>query len=356
MRPLTLRCPECDAPFGIDPQDAGASRARCPQCGAVFSVRSGSTRSRDDHPPRRRSSAWKWVIIIVVVFGVLGVGCCGGLAWLGWSTVQPTTFPEQTQDYADARKSFKTNLERKGPAPMAGIMGTRPTDAMEVQYPSGNLNLKAWISRTRSKSELMPAVLYLHGGFAFGEDDWRQCQRFRDAGFVTMTPTLRGENGQSGTYTLFYDEVNDVVAAAEFLSKMPGVDSDRIYVAGHSAGGTLAMLAAMTSKRFKGCASFSGSPDQVTFVKRNSELAPFNSSNSKELEMRSPLAFPKSFKCPARLYWGSEEMPFRLATRALIEKATAAGLDVQGIEVPGDHFSSLDQAIPQAVTFFQQQK
>ena len=107
MRPLTLRCPECDARFGIDPQDAGASRARCPQCGAVFSVRSGSTRRRRDDYPPRRSSAWKWVVLVLVIFGVLGLGCCGGLMWLGWSTVQPTTFPDQTQDYADARKAFK---------------------------------------------------------------------------------------------------------------------------------------------------------------------------------------------------------------------------------------------------------
>src|SRR5262249_21826689 len=198
MRPLTLRCPECDARFGIDPQDAGASRARCPQCGAVFSVRSGSTRRRDDYPPRRGSD-WKWVIIIFVVVGVLTLGCCGGLIWLGWSTAQPTTFPEQTQDYAEARKSFKTKLVQKGPAPKAGLMGQRPPEAHEVLYTSGDLKLKAWINRPADKSELKPAVLFLHGGFAFSADDWEQCKLFRDAGVVAMTPTLRGENGQNGT-------------------------------------------------------------------------------------------------------------------------------------------------------------
>src|SRR5206468_2647773 len=151
-----------------------------------------------------------------------------------------------------------------------------------------------------------PAVLFLHGGFAFGSEDWDQAKPFRDAGFVTMLPILRGENGQPGSYTMFYDEVDDVAAAAEVLAKTPGVDPNRIYVAGHSAGGTLAMLGAMTSKRFKGCASFSGSPDQVAFVREQEDLAPFDPDDVTELMMRSPLAFPKSFKCPARLYWGDQ--------------------------------------------------
>jgi hypothetical protein len=72
--------------------------------------------------------------------------------------------------------------------------------------------------------------------------------------------------------------------------------------------------------------------------------------------MRSPLAYPNGFKCPARLYFGNAELPFKLSCRKLAEKATAAGLDVEAVEVPGDHFSSADAAMRQAITFFQQQK
>jgi dipeptidyl aminopeptidase/acylaminoacyl peptidase len=276
--------------------------------------------------------------------------------WLGWQGLKPTEYPEQTQDYADARKSFKTTLIRKGPAPQTGLIGNRPADAMEVTYTSGELKLKAWVGRPVPGQPPKPGVLFLHGGFAFSADDWEQCQPFRDAGFVTMTPMLRGENGQPGSYTMFYDEVDDVVAAAELLAITPGVDPNRIFVCGHSAGGTLAMLAAMTSKRFKGCASFSGSPDQVQWSRGNEELIPFDPTNRTELAMRSPLAYPKSFKCPARLYYGNGELPFKFTTSKLAEKATAAGSDVEAVEVPGDHFTSLDPAMRQAITFFQQQK
>ena len=39
-------------------------------------------------------------------------------------------------------------------------------------------------------------------------------QPYRDAGYIVMIPILRGENGQPGFYTMFYDEVDDVLGAA----------------------------------------------------------------------------------------------------------------------------------------------
>jgi dipeptidyl aminopeptidase/acylaminoacyl peptidase len=130
------------------------------------------------------------------------------------------------------------------------------------------------------------------------------------------------------------------------------VDPNRIYVAGHSAGGTLAMLVAMTSKRFKACASLAGSPDQGQFLRLEPELAPFDVENAKEIEMRSPLAYPKSFKCPARLYYGDEDGP-SFAVRRLADKARAAGLDVQAVEVRGDHMAMIGPAMKLAISFFQ---
>jgi dipeptidyl aminopeptidase/acylaminoacyl peptidase len=275
--------------------------------------------------------------------------------------MKPTSFPEQTEDYAEARKKFKTTLTKQGAAPQPYDQEVPPAGVKEITFDSGDLKLKAWVDAPippmRKNQELKPAVLFLHGGWAFGAEDWDQCKPFRDAGFVTMTPILRGENGQGGSYTMFYDEVDDVVAAAEALANLPGVDPNRIFVAGHSVGGTLAMLGAMTTKRFKGCASFSGSPDQPHWIRGQEHLAPFDHTNAKEMEMRSPLAYPKSFKCPARLYWGNQEWAiFARSNKKLAELAKANYLDVEATQVNGDHMSSVSPAITQAITFFKAQK
>jgi dipeptidyl aminopeptidase/acylaminoacyl peptidase len=282
------------------------------------------------------------------------LGCCGGIIGLGLWWIKPTSFPEPTEDYADARKSFSTTLLRQQAAPQPWQPEFPPPGVREISYQSGALNLKAWVDEVPQGAPPRPAVLFLHGGFAFDSSDWAQCQPFRSAGFITMTPILRGENGLPGSYSMFYDEVDDVLAAAEVLARTPGVDANRLFVAGHSVGGTLAMLAAMTSRRFKAAASFSGSPDQVAWSRGQDELVPFDTTNKREYAMRSPLAYYKSFKCPVRLYYGAEEILFEFGTKKLAEKATAAGLNVQAVEVPGDHMTMIGPAMQQAEEFFRQ--
>jgi acetyl esterase/lipase len=343
-----IRCPECDDRFTLDAEDLAVGRARCRQCGTVIPLRGGSRSGG--------GSAAVWIVVALGVVGVFILGCCGGVGYLFWLGIRPTSFPDPTQDYADARKTFKTKHLQSGKSPQPWIAVTPPAGVTEVTYTSGGLKLKAWVNQPAAGDAPKPAVVFLHGGFAFDTQDWDQCQPFRDAGFVTMTPILRGENGQPGNYTLFYDEVDDALAAAEALAGTPGVDPNRIYVAGHSAGGTLAMLAAMTSPRFKACAAFSGSPDQVTFVREEPGVeAPFDQSDPNEFAMRSPLAYPNSFKCPARLYFGNEELPFKFSTERLAEKARGHKQDVQAVEIVGDHMTAVDPAMRQAITFFQQQ-
>lgn len=320
----------------------------------------GGGGDRSDRSYRSRGgTGLGWILVIVAIVSLSFLGCCGGLLGWMWYQMKPTDFPEQAQDYADARKGFKTNLINAGQAPQGYKENEKPPQGVkEITYSSGDLKLKAWVDAPANKKEaLKPAVLFLHGGFSFSAEDWDQCKPFRDAGFVTMTPMLRGENGLPGSYSMFYDEVDDVLAAAEALANTPGVDPNRIFVAGHSVGGTLSMLAAMASKRFKGCASFSGSPDQPVWVRGQEHLIPFDQENFQEMVMRSPLAFPRSFKCPARLYWGDEEEPFfQFCTERLAEKAKAAGKDVESVQVEGDHMTAIEPAMKQAISFFQRQK
>src|SRR5262249_12632428 len=158
--------------------------------------------------------------------------------------------------YAQAHALFRTKLTRKGPSPQPFDLLKPPTGVKEVEYTSGALKLKAWLSRPTNEAGKQPAVLFLHGGFAFGADDLEISQRYRTAGYVVLTPMLRGENGQGGAYTFYYDEVDDVLAAAKYLGQAPYVTGDRLYIAGPSAGGTLVLLAAMTSHHFRAAASF----------------------------------------------------------------------------------------------------
>ncbi len=267
----------------------------------------------------------------------------------------------RSEDFVAARAAFQTKLVHTGPAPAKASLPATPAGVRAIEFPSagqqGELHLTGWLQQPEgSEGERSPAVVFLHGGFAFGREDWQMAQPFRDAGYVVLAPMLRGENGQAGAYTLFYDEVDDVLAAGRWLAAQDFVDRKRVYVAGHSVGGTLALLAAMSTKDFAAAVSFSGSPDQVIYCRVGiaPEQIPFDASNPRELELRSPLAFATSFRCPVRLYFGTDEPHFRLSSERTAQLARAAKLDVQASAIEGGHEGAVPAAMEQAIAFFEE--
>jgi dienelactone hydrolase len=265
----------------------------------------------------------------------------------------------QKADYAEVRKQFRTTLLREGPSPQNELLPKPPEWVEEVDFPSGGLNLKAWISGHQRHGPKLPAVLFLHGGFAFGPADWEMAVPYWAAGFVVMVPMLRGENGLPGNFSFFYDEVNDVLAAADYLGKQPSVDPTRIYIAGHSAGATLALLAAEATGRFRAVASFDGTPDQQLLYNGSAskpgvhQEIVFDPKNLRELQVRSPLAYATSFKSPVRLYYSDEaSIILQLPIQRLVQVAKSRGLNVAATHVAGTHFSHVPQAMSQSIAFF----
>jgi dipeptidyl aminopeptidase/acylaminoacyl peptidase len=116
----------------------------------------------------------------------------------------------QQEEFATARSHFKSQILRSGPSPTEWEDLLTPKDAAEVIYFSGNLRLKAWMSRPGDAGKHQ-AVLFLHPGFDLGSHDWEFTAPLRAAGYIVMLPTTRGENGQHGVFTMYYDEVSDVV-------------------------------------------------------------------------------------------------------------------------------------------------
>jgi dienelactone hydrolase len=267
------------------------------------------------------------------------------------------------EDYLDARTKFKTSLIKNDGSPQkpeaADSADMPPPGVTQIFYKAdNNLSLKAWINvPTEKNNRKHPAIVFLHGGLSFGKGDWDMTKPFRDAGFIVITPMLRGEDGQSGTFTFLYDEVNDAIAAAEYLKQQPFIDNKRVYLAGHSVGGILTLLTSMSCKYFKKAASFSGLPDMVSyhrFVIDPKEI-PFDTTSMREFQMRSPMIYANSFKCPVRMYFGSLE-PWIMGSTSQQTAAIARkhGLDVEAIDVSGGHMSAVDGEMKLAIKFFNQ--
>jgi acetyl esterase/lipase len=129
-----------------------------------------------------------------------------------------------------------------------------------VKYPAPLGDNVAYVT-PRGKAGKRPAIVWLTGGFggSVGASAWLPAPRsndqsaraFREAGIVTMYPALRGANGNLGTHECFLGEVDDVLAAAAYLEKRDDIDPKRIYLGGHSTGGTMALLAAESTASFR---------------------------------------------------------------------------------------------------------
>ncbi len=205
-----------------------------------------------------------------------------------------------------ARSGFQTQLTAS--ASKRGRPVETPTDAsfQLVRYPAASGELAAYLTPDPNDGKKHPAIVWITGSDSNSIGDvWSKASRlndqtaaaFRKAGIVMMFPSLRGGNDNPGAKEGFPGEVNDVLAAARFLAKQKYVDARRIYLGGHSTGGTLALLVAEYSPRFRGVFAF-GAVADVSGYGQNSGLLPFDISSRREVELRSPGYWLSSIQSP----------------------------------------------------------
>ncbi|HEY4328700.1 MAG TPA: prolyl oligopeptidase family serine peptidase, partial [Phycisphaerae bacterium] len=192
-----------------------------------------------------------------------------------------------------------------------------------------------------------PAIIWITGGDSNTIGDvWssrpisndQTASAFRQAGILMMFPSLRGGNTNPGYEEKFYGEVNDVVSAADFLASQPYVDTSRIYLGGHSTGGTLVLLVAQYAHRFRATFSFGPVADPTTYGP--DFVLPFNRDDSKEVALRSPGKWLASIVSPTFVIEG-EQSPSNLGPLTqMMQKSKSSAAHF--LTVPGlSHFSVL---------------
>lgn len=247
-----------------------------------------------------------------ISFGMLlGVIAGGGLilfitVMISLAIFQPRENQPNTpdQDLSSARVGFQTSLtlEIRDDLPIP----IPPNDRLKiVNYPSNVGMLSAYLSQPETPGQKYPAIIWKLGGFSnrIGTTVWspqskdndQSAQAFRANNIITMYPALRGANGNPGNMEGFYGEVDDILAAAEFLAKQEFVDPNRIYLGGHSTGGTLALLCAASSNRFRAVFAF-GPVDDIRGY--GADSLPFDLGDQEELRLRNPINWLHAIQSP----------------------------------------------------------
>lgn len=221
--------------------------------------------------------------------------------------------PDKTMSLIEARRGFKTNLTRRASARIP--VEEPPAELFQiVRYDSSAGKLAAYLTPDRADGKKHSAIIWLFGGFSnsIGGTAWQpgppsndqSARAFREAEIVMMFPSLRGGNDNPGVKEGFLGEVDDVLAAAKFLGKQEFVDPQRIYLGGHSTGGTLALLAAECSDRFRAVFSFGPVDNPLNY---GAHTAPFALSDRKEVQLRSPGRWLHSIRSPTFVFEGTKQ-------------------------------------------------
>jgi dipeptidyl aminopeptidase/acylaminoacyl peptidase len=212
----------------------------------------------------------------------------------------------------EARRGFIT---RPAPRRQAGKPAPQPPPNVFrlVRYESPVGKLAAYLTPDPGDGAKHPAIIWITGGDCNSIDEvWENAPRnndqtaaaYRNAGIIMMFPSLRGGNDNPGEHEGFFGEVDDVIAAAGYLALQPYVDPQRIYLGGHSTGGTLVMLVAESTDRFRAVFSFGPAHNLQGY---SHEYLTFDTSNPKEFRLRAPVRWLSSVRTPLFVIEGTSQ-------------------------------------------------
>lgn len=251
---------------------------------------------------------------------------------------------EGPKTFAQEHDAFETKLVRNEsdddeiPAPPEGVFDL-------VTYPSKVGDLSAYVSSDPGDGQKHPLIIWVVGGWGNGIDGFpwsypywdndQTASAFWREGVLTMYPSFRGGSGNPGYYETLFGEVDDIVSAYEYAAALPYVDPDRIYLGGHSTGGTKALLAAEYTDKFRAAFCF-GAVDEIKY--HNNDQFTFDTSNQEEYVMRSPVYWLENVKTPTFLIEGIDGNSRSL--KNIQEKSDNENISCYIID-DADHFSVL---------------
>jgi hypothetical protein len=121
----------------------------------------------------------------------------------------------------------------------------RKVNIKKITIPSGKVMLHGTVfSPPCGDSELLPAILFIHGWLGNETEYVERARQFAVRDFICLTINLRGHGASEGAWDVATREehLQDVVAAYDAMIGQPNVNADRIGVFGSSYGCYLAML------------------------------------------------------------------------------------------------------------------
>ena len=215
------------------------------------------------------------------------------------------------------------------PAPERLVYGPEPLQFGDWRVPDGD--------------DSAPLVVLFHGG------GWKSTFNLIHAGHMAIALTDEGYRTFNVEYRRVGDpgggwrgSFDDVLASIDYVLGRPDVDRDHVVLAGHSAGGHLALLAA--SERKLPVVAMAAGSDLVGWQSESALAFLGDPRHAAEASPRNriPLGVRQIF-----VHGSDDDQVPAWLSAAFVEAARAAGDDAELVELPAaGHFDMID---PQSV-------
>ena len=264
---------------------------------------------------------------------------------LGAAAAQEADSP---QTLAQARAGQAANAT--GKARQLDKPETPPVSWMKLVGSPGPLGTMAgYLAGVPETEGRRPAIIWISGGNTAIGDFWSPQPRandqsaaaFREAGMVVFYPAVRGLNGNPGQIESYFGELDDLVAATRWLKAQPFVDPDKVYLGGHSSGGTMALLASEYAAEWAGVVAFGPVTDPQFYGNGLWGVQPVRKKDVAGQRLRAPITWLDSITAPTLVLEGRKGNAGDIAAFAAANRNPKARFHV----VEGcSHFSILRPA------------
>ena len=260
---------------------------------------------------------------------------------------------------------------RKLPCEVPGVQWEEVSVTGKLGAPGSPGKLWVYVPSGRHESRSLGCVLIgpagsrmIHGMELVMDDQAEHCP-YVEKGFAVVAFEIDGalpdENPSNRQLRHAYDRfvaaaagvVNARIALKYATSEMPEVDPNRVFVAGHSSAGTVALLCAEHVDGLAGCVAYAPCSDLEGFLAGfQNDVDEVIPSVRQYMVDGSPCAYAQRLRCPVMIFHAIDDEVVRLSeSRRFVQLASSAGQNVtlQPGTRGGHYEAMIVEGIPEAI-------
>ena len=244
----------------------------------------------------------------------------------------------------------------------------------EVALPRGDGTSRLWIYLpTGAASAKVPCLFvgpagsHMFDGNGLGEGDRAEHLPYVRAGYAVVAYEVDGELPENANDQQTVDAavafkdahagLSNARAAVDYaLARVPGIDPSRLYAAGHSSAGSLALLVAEYDPRITACIAYAPCCNVPKRLGEQTLSVLDNAIDGERdfLTRSSPNTHPEKVRCPLFLFHADDDSNLpTLDVDAFAAQVQQTNSAVTYVKVPtGNHYQSMiDEGVPRAITW-----